>query len=59
MEKTKYPHMLTEVKNYRGVKLKSQGDVDSYNQGNDMCSNKIEFLALNESCLLGNSNLWS
>ena len=45
------------MENYGGVKVKSQGDVDSLNQGNDMCSNKIEFLALNESCLFGNSNL--
>ena len=51
--------MLNEVENYGGFKVKSQGDVDSWNQGNDMCSNKIEFLALNESYLLGNSNLWS
>ena len=40
--------MLNEVENYGGVKVKSQGDVDSQNQGKEMCSNKIEFLALNE-----------
>ena len=36
------------MENYGGVKVKSQGDVDSQNQGKDMCSNKFEFLALNE-----------
>ena len=45
------------MENYGGVKVKSQSYVDSQNQGKDMCSNKIEFPALNESYLLGNSNL--
>ena len=29
MEKNRYPHMLNEVEKYGGVKVKSQGDVDS------------------------------
>ena len=49
--------MLNEVENYGGVKVESRGDVDTQNQGNYRCSNKIEFFALNESFLLGNSNL--